>query len=74
MWNQLEAAWRTHVTRQQELQQLSKRIDWLDNFSLTELVKRSILPNKDRSADNLQRLLAFFGVAEPGVAEDLWRS
>ncbi|KND27965.1 helix-turn-helix domain-containing protein [Streptomyces acidiscabies] len=74
MWNQLEATWRTHVTRQQELQQLSKRIDWLDNFSLTDLVKRSILPNKDRSADNLQRLLAFFGVADPGVAEDLWRS
>ncbi|MFF7127254.1 hypothetical protein [Streptomyces sp. NPDC008240] len=23
---------------------------------------------------NLQRLLTFFGVADPGVAEDLWRS
>ncbi|MDX3637138.1 MULTISPECIES: ImmA/IrrE family metallo-endopeptidase [Streptomyces] len=73
MWNQLEAAWRTHITRDQELQQLGKLVDWLDKFSLSELVKRKILPNKEKSAENLQRLLAFFGVADPEVAEDLWR-
>ncbi|MCX4561687.1 ImmA/IrrE family metallo-endopeptidase [Streptomyces phaeochromogenes] len=74
MWNQLEAAWRTHVTRDEELKQLSKRIDWLDKFSLPELVKRKILPTKDKTVENLQRLLEFFGVADPEVAEDLWRS
>ena len=73
MWNQLEAAWRTHITRGQELQQLGKRVDWLNNFSMSELVKRKILPNKDKTAENLQRLLAFFGVADPEVAADLWR-
>ncbi|WP_329245499.1 ImmA/IrrE family metallo-endopeptidase [Streptomyces pseudovenezuelae] len=73
MWNQLEAAWRTHITRDQELQQLGRRVDWLNNFSLSELVKRRILPNKDKTAENLERLLAFFGVADPEVAEDLWR-
>ncbi|WP_405842550.1 XRE family transcriptional regulator [Streptomyces sp. NBC_01518] len=74
MWNQLEAAWRTHVTRDQELKQLSKRIDWLEKFSLPELVKRKILPTKDKTVENLQRLLEWFGVADPEVAEDLWRS
>ncbi|MEV7388084.1 ImmA/IrrE family metallo-endopeptidase [Streptomyces sp. NPDC091215] len=74
MWNQLEAAWRTHVTRDEEFKRLSKRIDWLDKFSMSELAKRKILPTKEKTVENLQLLLEFFGVADPEVAEDLWRS
>ncbi|MBD9730259.1 ImmA/IrrE family metallo-endopeptidase [Streptomyces sp. H28] len=74
LWNQMEAAWRTHVSRTQSREALSHRLDWLDRFSLQELVKRGILPTKERTVDNLERLLAFFGVADPEVAENVWGS
>ncbi|MFI5887660.1 helix-turn-helix domain-containing protein [Streptomyces sp. NPDC051554] len=74
MWNQLEAAWRTHLSRTTELQALTAKVDWLDRFPLAELAARAILPTRERSAENLQRLLAFFGVADPDLAENLWNS
>ncbi|MFD7940873.1 helix-turn-helix domain-containing protein [Streptomyces sp. NPDC059755] len=74
MWNQLEAAWRTHLSRTNELQALASKISWLDRFPLAELAARAILPTKERSAENLQHLLAFFGVADPDLAENLWSS
>ncbi|MFE7439350.1 ImmA/IrrE family metallo-endopeptidase [Streptomyces chartreusis] len=74
VWNQMEAAWRTHVSRTESREALSRHLDWLGRFSLTELVKRGILPTKERSVDNLEILLAFFGVADPDVAENVWRS
>jgi plasmid maintenance system antidote protein VapI len=73
LWNQMEAAWRTHVSRTESREALSGQVDWLKCFSLTELVKRGILPTKECTVDNLERLLAFFGVADPEVAENVWR-
>ncbi|MFJ9604698.1 helix-turn-helix domain-containing protein [Streptomyces althioticus] len=74
LWNQLEATWRTHVSREESRKALSGQLDWLNHFSLPELVKRGILPNKERTVDNLERLLAFFGVGSPDTAGELWRS
>lgn len=74
LWNQLEATWRTHVSREESRKALSGQLDWLDNFSLSELVKQGILTGKERTVDNLERLLAFFGVGSPDTAEELWRS
>lgn len=73
LWNQMEAAWRTHVSRAESREALSSQLDWLKRFSLTELVKRGILPTKECTVDNLERLLTFFGVADPEVAESVWR-
>ncbi|MET7497781.1 ImmA/IrrE family metallo-endopeptidase [Streptomyces sp900116325] len=74
LWNQLEATWRTYVSREESNKALSEQLDWLNHFSLPELVKRGILPSKERSVNNLERLLAFFGVGSPDTAEELWRS
>ena len=74
LWNQLEATWRTYVSREESRKALSGRLDWLNHFSLPELVKRGILPSGGRTVDNLERLLAFFGVGTPETAEELWRS
>ncbi|MET8682220.1 ImmA/IrrE family metallo-endopeptidase [Streptomyces sp. NPDC004647] len=73
VWNTLEAAWRTQVLLEQEREKLASQTGWLDNFPLADLAARGVLPNRDRTVANLQRLLQFFGVASPPVAEDLWR-
>lgn len=73
VWNRLEAAWRTYLARQQEDNALAEKVDWLANFPLAELVKRQILPDRTRTVANLRRLLDWFGVATPEVAEDVWR-
>ncbi|MCD9899550.1 hypothetical protein LUR56_04330 [Streptomyces sp. MT29] len=58
----------------QSREALSHHLEWLDRFSPQELVKRGILPTEERTVDNLERLLAFFGVADPEVAENVWGS
>lgn len=73
IWNGLEAAWRTYLARQQEDAALAEKIDWLANFPMNELVKRQILPDRSRTVANLRRLLDWFGVATPAVAEEVWR-
>lgn len=72
VWNRLEAAWRTYLASQQEDTALAEKVDWLANFPLTELVKRRILPDRRRTVDNLRRLLDWFGVATPALAEEVW--
>jgi addiction module HigA family antidote len=72
VWNGLEAAWRTYQQREEEDRILADQVDWLDHFPLAELVSRRIVPDKTKTVDNLRRVLKFFGVASPQVAEDLW--
>ncbi|GAA0408285.1 ImmA/IrrE family metallo-endopeptidase [Microbispora corallina] len=72
VWNTLEAAWRTQQVRQEEYDSLVSQVEWLDRFPLADLVARNVLPDRSKTVANLQRLLDFFGVANPSVAEDLW--
>ncbi|MFF1519726.1 HigA family addiction module antitoxin [Streptomyces sp. NPDC058305] len=74
LWNSLEAAYRTQQAREEERQALVPRVDWLSRFPLAELVKLKILPDREKTAANLLRLLDWFGVADPNTAEDVWRS
>jgi HTH-type transcriptional regulator / antitoxin HigA len=71
-WNTLEANWRMHLVRQEDDEVLAEQVDWLDRFPIAELVARKILPDRRKTVANLQKLLDFFGVASPAVAEDLW--
>lgn len=71
-WNTLEASWRTQIVQQEEAEALIGQLEWLDRFPLGELVDREILPDRSKTVANLQRVLDFFGVASPSVAEDLW--
>lgn len=73
IWNRLEAAWRTYLARQQEDEALADKVEWLTEFPMAELVKREILPDRSRTVANLRRLLDWFGVATPEVAEEVWR-
>ncbi|MEV6985807.1 HigA family addiction module antitoxin [Sphaerisporangium sp. NPDC051017] len=71
-WNALEAAWRAQQVRREEYENLIGQVAWLNKFPLTDLVAHGILPDRSKNVANLQRLLSFFGVANPAVAEDLW--
>ncbi|MFG3292324.1 ImmA/IrrE family metallo-endopeptidase [Streptomyces sp. NPDC048179] len=73
LWNAREAAWRTQLAREEEEKALSDHVGWLDHFPLRELVSRKILPDSSKNVFNLRRLLDFFGVATPDVAENVWR-
>jgi addiction module HigA family antidote len=73
MWNALEAGWRTQLAREEEDVALADHVGWLDRFPLRELVSRNVLPDDSRNVPNLKRLLEFFGVASPQVADKLWR-
>lgn len=73
MWNSLEATWRTQLAREAEDKELAGQVDWLSRFPLADLVKHQILPDRAKSVANLRRLLEWFGVAAPDVAEELWR-
>lgn len=73
VWNALDAAWQTHIVREQERETLMDQVGWLSQFPLAELVARGILPDRKKTVDNLQRLLDFFGVATPELAEEVWR-
>jgi addiction module HigA family antidote len=72
LWNALEAKWRTQVVHEQEERDLAGQTGWLDNFPLDALVDQRVLPDRDRTIANLRRLLDFFAVATPRVAEGLW--
>ncbi|WP_433432282.1 HigA family addiction module antitoxin [Nonomuraea sp. CA-141351] len=72
IWNNLEARWRTQQLREQESKALEESLPWLDNFPLGELEDRGVLPDKKKNVANLRRMLEFFGVANPKVAEELW--
>jgi HTH-type transcriptional regulator/antitoxin HigA len=72
VWNRLEAAWRTYLASQKEDEDLAQKVGWLANFPLAELVRRQILPDRTRTVANLRRLLDWFGVATPELAEDVW--
>ncbi|MDL2077653.1 ImmA/IrrE family metallo-endopeptidase [Streptomyces anthocyanicus] len=73
MWNAREAAWRTQLAREEEELALADHVGWLNRFPLRELVSRNILPDDSKSVPNLRKLLEFFGVATPEVAENVWR-
>ncbi|WP_328493427.1 ImmA/IrrE family metallo-endopeptidase [Streptomyces sp. NBC_00414] len=73
LWNAREAAWRTQLAREVEELALSEHLGWLDRFPLRELVSRGILPDRSKNVRNLRRLLDFFGVVTPDVAENVWR-
>ncbi|MEY9956689.1 ImmA/IrrE family metallo-endopeptidase [Streptacidiphilus sp. MAP5-52] len=72
MWNALEATWRTQVVQEQEERDLAGQTGWLDHFPLDALVDRHVLPDRTTTVANLRRLLDFFAVATPRVAEGLW--
>ena len=62
IWLGIEADYRLHKTRTAEAEDQEGKA-WAKQFSIGELVKRSVIDGPIRDGDPAGRLLAFFGVA-----------
>src|SRR2546423_10039007 len=63
VWNNLEVAYREHVSRQDEDERLATDLDWLKELPIKELVQRGCIRNAARPVDLLREVCKFFGVA-----------
>jgi HTH-type transcriptional regulator / antitoxin HigA len=73
IWNGLEADYRSDLERIRSQRELSADVMWLQDFPVTELVKRDILPEEPTDkTSRLEQMLAFFGVASVGAWQEVY--
>jgi len=68
VWTNVEAEYKLHRAREEEIERLSHLIPWQKKFPISELVKRGALSKPANEIDRVGKLLGFFGVA----SEDAW--
>lgn len=72
VWNRLEAAYREHLSRLGEEEELAADAGWLDALPLKELIKGGhVLPGRT-PADQVRKVYEFFGVANHRAWEAVW--
>lgn len=74
VWAALEANYRTHVKRAQELAALRPQADWLKSIPVRALASRGALEHARDSAVMLDRVLGFFGVSSLAAWRIEWES
>jgi len=73
IWNRLEADYRSDLERIRSQRELSADVTWVDDFPVTELVKRDVLPEQPSDkVSRLEQMLAFFGVASVDAWQDVY--
>lgn len=71
-WNNLERNYRQALAMLEEVQQLEKDLNWLDEVPVNELVKRGWVPRLKDKAQQLLSALNFFGVSSPNAWRKIW--
>lgn len=71
-WIRLESNYQAHCAREKAREDLSRNVSWLRRFPIAEMVSRGILRNGESEIASLERLLAFFKVADPEAYEKSW--
>lgn len=64
-----EARYQSERSRQEAFEILSKHESWARNFPLSELRGKGVLSGRESGGELVDRLLRFFGVAEPQAFE-----
>jgi HTH-type transcriptional regulator / antitoxin HigA len=72
VWNNLEVAYREHVSRQEEDERLVSDLDWLDELPIRELIQRGCIQSASRPVDLLREVCKFFGVANRATWDAVW--
>lgn len=72
VWNALEANYQDQRTRASARESLARHKDWLDRFPSAELVSRGIFGCEDDDLTRIEKLLAFFRVADPDAYDRVW--
>ena len=71
-WTQLDANYRVHQARLADDQSLAERVEILESFPITELVRRGVMKRIADPVGQLRELLRFFGVATVDALEGVW--
>jgi HTH-type transcriptional regulator/antitoxin HigA len=72
-WNRREANYRSDLERIRAKRDLAADVMWLQDFPVAELVKRGSLPAEPSDKPSqVEQLLAFFGVSNVEVWEDIY--
>jgi HTH-type transcriptional regulator / antitoxin HigA len=73
IWSGLEATYQADMERIRAKRDLSADVMWLQDFPVTELVKRETLPAEPTDKiSRLEQMLAFFGVASVDAYQDIY--
>ncbi|MGI5180129.1 ImmA/IrrE family metallo-endopeptidase [Dactylosporangium sp. CA-152071] len=72
IWNQLEAAYRDSIVRSQHRERLQTHLQWADHFPAPALIDRGVLSPSDDGPARVEKILSFFGVADPDAYEQIW--
>ena len=71
-WLQVEAAWRAHEQSQHRTEESAGWVEWAEQFPLSALNRRNIMPGNIASRPVVDSLLDFFGVVDPDAFEKVW--
>lgn len=72
VWNNLEVAFREHVSRTAEDGRLAADLDWLKELPVGELIRRGWVEDATSDIARLRGVCRFFGVANRAAWESLW--
>ena len=73
LWNTLEMSYRSHLARRAEQERLADEAEWLKQLPVSELVKRGRIERSEAVAEQVSRICAFFGVANPAAWNKMWQ-
>ena len=71
-WNNLERDYQEGRAKSAERKRLEAEIDMLAQVPVAQLVKRGVIAGTKDKAEQLRRVLTFFGVADRASWEDKW--
>lgn len=71
-WTGLERDYRSVLARQAERERLAKQVDWLKELPVKDMIKAGWIKASSSAVEQLEALLAFFGVASVDAWRDVW--
>lgn len=71
-WNNLEAQYRSQLSKIEERERLAKDIEWLKNIPTKELISRNCIDGGKDKITLLRSVLAFFGVSSVSAWTEIW--
>lgn len=72
VWNGLEAEYRGAAVRVEARKRLSTHTTWVKQFPTTDLITHGVLRKSDDGPTRVEKILSFFGVADPETYGRLW--
>lgn len=72
-WTALEWDYQSAIARRSERERLATQVDWLKELPVKAMINAGWIKAKSSAVEQLEALLAFFGVASVDAWQDVWR-